>query len=81
MNVLTYVYLEFARHVNVRVDKEFRVLVFRSPKNLTDSAADEFYGYTNTISKEVSIMLNVQKNDLLRQIKRSQTILDANKKA
>ena len=57
------------------------MIVFRSPKDLADAAADEFFGYTHTISKEVRLLLSLQKHDLLRQLKRSQSLLDGNKRA
>lgn len=48
-------------------EDKFRVIVFRSPKKMGDAeGADEFFGFTSTIKREIGMLLQLQKNDLVR---------------
>ena len=48
-------------------EDRFRVVVFRSPRKTGDAeGADEFFGFTSTIKREIGMLLQLQKNDLVR---------------
>jgi len=49
-------------------DDKFQIIVFKSPKDVLDlaNAADEFYGFTNTIAKDAKKLIALTKQDLLK---------------
>lgn len=81
VNKNAYVYKELFKKIFDGKDNEFTVLVFKTPRDISDlSGVDDMFGFTSTVKNEIKKLLATAKVDLLKYSKRMQDLIEGIKK-
>lgn len=72
----------FNKYLKIGENSDFRVLVFKTPRDISDlGAQDDMFGFTMTVKMEIKKLLTTTKIELLKYSKRMQDLIESLKKA